>query len=124
MAAPETEEPGGHGLQFPNMSNPDPTDFFNRRGRFRVHQDFLRDRPGDVMLATSQCLIFRAEMRYEDQCLHYCACSELFKESGDSINPPEYDALFEKQEDGSIKFLGFRPIPVMGASDLGTDTAA
>jgi len=81
-----------------------------RQGRFAVSEYCMREHPEAVIQVTSKCLIFRAEMRYEDMSMHYWACSELFEDCGDNIKPPRYAPKFEKLEDETIQFLGFERI--------------
>ncbi len=92
------------------MNTPEPTNIKSRRGRFSIQESLLGLNPEAVIQATSRCLIFRAEMRYEDMSMHYWACSDLFEDCGDNMKPPRYSPRFEKQEDESITFLGFERI--------------
>lgn len=81
----------------------------NRKGKFSVALHYLEDEDDGAMSDMfSRVRIYRCELQYESGSFEYSAISEDFAEVPEGNVIPFYSAIFERQADGTAKFLGFK----------------
>ena len=66
------------------------TQLMKRQGKFSISMEAMREKPSDVMVVMSHCLILRAEHHVMSNVVEYWGCSELFDKIEEGYVMPEY----------------------------------
>jgi hypothetical protein len=68
----------------------------NRRGRFRVSEEMMQDHYSKLLPLFGQCIILRAEYRYDTRTFDYIAVSPSFDPVPPHLEAPEYYAIIQE----------------------------
>ena len=79
-----------------------------RKGKFSIALHYFEDEDDALSDMFSRVRIYRCELQYESGRFEYSAISKDFAEVPEGNVIPFYSAIFERQADGTEKFLGFK----------------
>lgn len=78
------------------------SDFSKRRGSVKVTRTLLVQNPEEMRHVLSNLLIVRAENDFITDTITYYAYSELFEPIEDLNEPPRYNLVVTREQDGKI----------------------
>lgn len=73
-----------------------------RYGRFRLNDMMVRNEPRMALAALAGCLVVRAESSHYWMAVEYVALHPEFDHRPLFAEPPLYDCVFTKHDDGSV----------------------
>jgi len=94
--------------------NPLPSNFGDRRGKFRVSKNLINSIDRNMMNFMSNFFIVRAEFLLDIECMEYYALSELFEPIDIGFETPEYEFTITKMENGDLDIIAKRSRPEAG----------
>lgn len=80
----------------------EPPELTRRIGKFEIRAELIRDNPETILKAfLSECIVVRAELKYETMSVHYTAMCRHFDVCPGECVPPRYRIHFQEVDIGT-----------------------